>query len=73
MDDLERKADAFLEATELHVAEADKNGLSRIAVARLLCGFAILLLEKRDGSERTAQFLRHQLARLESASPLVGH
>jgi len=71
VDDVETKADAFLEATELHVAEAGANGLPPIAVARLLFGYSVLLMERRDGVVRTAEAMRHQLKRLENnMSPL---
>ena len=69
MSDIETKADAFLEATELHVAEADASGLPPIAVARLLFGFSVLLMERRDGPERTARAMRYQVNRLEKSGP----
>lgn len=49
----------------MHVAEADASGLPPLAVARILFGFSVLLLERRDGSVAAAQALRHQLKRLE--------
>lgn len=67
MTELERKAEAFIDATDMHVAEADASGLPPIAVARLLFGFSVLLLERRDGLDGAVRFLRHQLNRLEMA------
>jgi hypothetical protein len=69
MGDLHLKADAFLEIIKLHVAEVQAFGLPSVAAARLLFGFSVLLLERADGREGAARFLRHQLRRLEKAVP----
>jgi hypothetical protein len=70
MGELEQKAEAFLEATQMHVADAEASGLPAIAIARLLFGFSLMHLERTDGQVRAAEFLRHQLQRLENSSTL---
>jgi hypothetical protein len=65
MPDVETQADAFLEAIDLLVLEADARGLAPVAVARLLFGFGVLLMQRRDGPRETARFMRQQLNRLE--------